>query len=142
MLRHVQLFATPWTEESGRLLEWVVISFSRGSSRPRDQTQISHIVSSCFTIWTTREVLQRYYAIIKYVLSPYIIITLSMNILPALSSIFCSKEMLVSIHSPSKTFYMWRWAWQLTPVFLPGKFHGQRSLVGYNPWTCKESDTN
>ena len=30
--------------------------------------------------------------------------------------------------------------WQLTPVFLPGKFHGQRSLVGYSPWGCKESD--
>ena len=142
MLSHVQLFSTPWTEESGRLLEWVVISFSRGSSRPRDQTQVSHIVSSCFTIWTTREVLQGYYAIIKYVLSPYIIIALSMNILPALSSTFCSNKMLVSIHSPSKTFYMWRWAWQLTPIFLPGKSHGQRSLVGYNPWTCKELDTN
>ena len=30
--------------------------------------------------------------------------------------------------------------WTLTPVFLPGKFHGQMSLVGYNPWTVKESD--
>ena len=29
----------------------------------------------------------------------------------------------------------------LTPVFLPGKSHGQRSLVGYSPWGCKESDT-
>ena len=27
-----------------------------------------------------------------------------------------------------------------TPVFLPGKFHGQRSLVGYSPWGCKELD--
>ena len=27
-----------------------------------------------------------------------------------------------------------------TPVFLPGKFHGQRSLVGYIPWGPKESD--
>ena len=27
-----------------------------------------------------------------------------------------------------------------TPVFLPGKFHGQRSLVGYSPWGHKESD--
>ena len=27
-----------------------------------------------------------------------------------------------------------------TPVFLPGKFHGQRSLVGYSPWGPKESD--
>ena len=24
-------------------------------------------------------------------------------------------------------------------VFLPGKFHGQRHLVGYSPWSCKES---
>ena len=30
--------------------------------------------------------------------------------------------------------------WQPTPVFLPGKFHGQKSLVGYSPWGCKESD--
>ena len=30
---------------------------------------------------------------------------------------------------------------QPTPVFLPGKFHGQRSLAGRNPWCCKESDT-
>jgi len=27
------------------------------------------------------------------------------------------------------------------PVFLPGEFHGQRSLAGYCPWGCKESDT-
>ena len=27
-----------------------------------------------------------------------------------------------------------------TPVFLPRESHGQRSLVGYNPWGCKESD--
>ena len=27
-----------------------------------------------------------------------------------------------------------------TPLFLPGKFHGQRSLLGYSPWSCKESD--
>ena len=31
--------------------------------------------------------------------------------------------------------------WQPTPVFLPGEFHGQRSLVGYSPWGCIESDT-
>ena len=31
--------------------------------------------------------------------------------------------------------------WQPSPVFLPGKSHGQRSLVGYSPWGCKESDT-
>ena len=31
--------------------------------------------------------------------------------------------------------------WQPTPVFLPGKTHGQRSLAGYSPWGRKESDT-
>ena len=30
--------------------------------------------------------------------------------------------------------------WQPTPVFLLGKLHGQRSLAGYSPWGCKESD--
>ena len=31
--------------------------------------------------------------------------------------------------------------WQATPVFLPGKSHGQRSLAGYHPWSRKELDT-
>ena len=35
----------------------------------------------------------------------------------------------------------WRMKWQPTSVFLPGKLHGQKSLVGYSPWDCKESDT-
>ena len=35
----------------------------------------------------------------------------------------------------------WRRNWHPIPVFLPGKFHGQRSLVGYSPWGHKESDT-
>ena len=30
--------------------------------------------------------------------------------------------------------------WQPTPVFMPGEFHGQRSLLGYSSWVCKESD--
>ena len=30
--------------------------------------------------------------------------------------------------------------WHPTPVLLPGKFHGWRSLVGCSPWGCKESD--
>ena len=35
----------------------------------------------------------------------------------------------------------WRRKWQSTPVLLPGKSHGQRSLVGYSPWGRKELDT-
>ena len=33
----------------------------------------------------------------------------------------------------------WRREWLLTPVFLPGKSYGQRSLVGNSPWDLKES---
>ena len=38
-----------------RILEWVATPSSRGSSQPRDQTQVSHIAGRFFTIWTARE---------------------------------------------------------------------------------------
>ena len=34
----------------------------------------------------------------------------------------------------------WRRKWQPSPVFLPGKSHGERSLAGYSPWGHKELD--
>ena len=34
----------------------------------------------------------------------------------------------------------WSKKWQSTPLFLPGEFHGKRSLVGYSPWGGKELD--
>ena len=65
-LSHVQLFATPWTCSppgssihgilQARILEWIAISFSRGSPWPRDWTQASRIASRCFNLWATREV--------------------------------------------------------------------------------------
>ena len=42
-----------------RILEWVAIPFSRGSSQPRDQTRVSCIASRFFTIWATRSSLRR-----------------------------------------------------------------------------------
>ena len=39
-----------------------------------------------------------------------------------------------------KIWFSWRRKWQPTPVFLPGKLHGQRSLVGYSSWGHRESD--
>ena len=36
----------------------------------------------------------------------------------------------------------WKRAWQRTPVFLPGEFHGQRSLAGYSPRDCKRVKHN
>ena len=40
-----------------RILEWVAISFFRGSSWPRDWTWVSHVAGRCFTIWATGEAL-------------------------------------------------------------------------------------
>ena len=39
-----------------RILEWVAVPFSRGSSQSRDRTQVSHIAGRFFTIWATGEV--------------------------------------------------------------------------------------
>ena len=43
-----------------RILEWAAISFSRGSSQPRDRTQVSCIVGRRFTVWATREAFDFY----------------------------------------------------------------------------------
>ena len=69
-LSHVPLFMSPWTVAhqaplsmgilQTRILEWVAMPSSRGSSQPGDQTQISHITGWFFTIWATREV-QKYW---------------------------------------------------------------------------------
>ena len=40
-----------------RILEWVASSFSRGSSQPRDQTQVSRIAGRRFNLWATKEAL-------------------------------------------------------------------------------------
>ena len=41
-----------------RILEWVAFPFSRGSSQPRDQTQVFHIVEGFFTSWSTRKAVE------------------------------------------------------------------------------------
>ena len=43
---------------------------------------------------------------------------------------------------PSVGKIPWRRKWQPTPLFLPGEFHGQTSLVGYSPWGCKRIGHN
>ena len=40
-----------------RIMEWIAISFSNGSSQPRDQTQVTHMAGRLFTDWVTREAL-------------------------------------------------------------------------------------
>ena len=64
VLSHVQLFAIPWTLAlqaslsmrilQARILEWVAMPSSRGSSQLRDWIWVSHIAGRFFTIWATR----------------------------------------------------------------------------------------
>ena len=70
---HVGLFATPWTVDpsvrvisQASILEWVAISYSRGSSQPRDQTRVSFIVGRLFTISAIR-VWSRYLIFVTWV---------------------------------------------------------------------------
>ena len=64
-LSHTWFFVTPRTVAcqaplfigilQARILEWVVMPSSRGSSQPRDWTQVSHTTGRFFTVWATRE---------------------------------------------------------------------------------------
>ena len=75
IINHVQLFTTPWTvayqapqsmgfsrqnywSEKKKVLEWVTISFSRGSSQRTDRICVSYIADRCFTVWATWEALE------------------------------------------------------------------------------------
>ena len=54
-LCHVQLFDTVHGILQARILEWVAFPFSRGSSQPRDRTQVSCITGRFLTSWATKE---------------------------------------------------------------------------------------
>ena len=66
MCAMLRLFATPWTVAcqaplstgilQARILEWVAMPSSRGSSQPRDRTQLSCITNRFFTVWVTKEI--------------------------------------------------------------------------------------
>ena len=90
-----------------RILEWVVIPFSRGFSQPRDGSQVSRIAGRFFT---SRATLRQ--------------------------SRICLQCGRPRFH-PWVGKLPWRREWQPTPVFLPGESHGQRSLVGYSHGAAK-----
>ena len=103
-----------------RILEWVVISFSRGSSQPRDETRVS--CNSCIAgrLFTTEPLGK-----------PHL-------------SWYNGKEFVCQCKrcrfDPWVWEIPWRRKWQPTPAFSPGKSHEQRKMVDYNPWGPKELD--
>ena len=166
-----------------RILEWVAIPFSRGSSQPRDRTQVSCTAGRFFTVWATRETpivskdesikdsflwdsfLWISLCLFRTSEGKYPTETISMNSRgkKGLRNVVhpFAKRLLGLLNQPrgismfrvlgcwllGQSTVWWdrgkrrRRQWQPTPVLLPGKSHGRRSLVGCSPWGCEESDT-
>ena len=186
-----------------RILEWVAISFSWGSSQPRGRTQVSCIAGRFFAAWppgkpTWGERVQIISWIFDSIFYPVLLclkppcrgrsvirngMSLRVTLGPAwnmtlLSSVHvnkclwvltllspwlnpcshyrasqypsglprclsgkesaypCGRSRRLGFHPSVETIFQRR-AWQPTPVFLPGKSCGQRSLAGYSPWSHK-----
>ena len=115
-----------------RILEWVAISFSRGSSRPRDRTWVSHIASRCFTIWATKETGKEWVNLIQ------LPITSTATLYPGGSAgkeSICNSGDLCSLPDLLGRVEMISW-WRerllsFTPVFWPGVFHGLCIVHGF-----------
>ena len=105
-----------------RVLEWVAISLSRGSSQPRDWTQVFRTAGRRFTLWATREA---HFKTIAYRMT-------SQAALLVKTAWQCRRHKWRGFN-PWVRKSPWRRTWQPTPVFLPGESHGQRSLEGYSP---------
>ena len=126
-----------------RILEWVAVSFSRGSSQPRIQVDSLPLSHQGLLRGKTSPAASRCYPIsllsfIAYFRSERL---LSKQILNASISLPLSPQCGRPGLKPQVGKIPWRRKRQPAPVFLPGKSHGQRSLAGYSPWGYKESDT-
>ena len=122
-----------------RLLEWVAFPFSRGSSQPRERTQVSHIAAGFLTSWATREV-----QTLKGSLQNYIPQRLTKGQKWSPWS-FCFSVLINKFFVKIQHFqgghdmlyqprhYTQVSIWEHLPVFLPVKSYGQRSLAGYSP---------
>ena len=101
-----------------RILEWVAIPFSGGSSWPRDQTLVPCIAGRFVSIWE--------------------FITSKLGFPEDTSAKESTSQYKRCGVSPWVCKIPWRRKWHPTPVFLPGYTHGQRRLLGFSPWGCKE----
>ena len=114
-----------------RILEWVTISFSRGSSRPRDWTRVSCIGGRCFNLWATREAL-----ILKYF--GYLMWRFN-----SLEKILMLGKTEGRRRREQQRMRWFGWHHQLNGHEFEqalGDGEGQGNLVCCSPWGCKESD--
>ena len=115
-----------------RIQEWVAVSFSRGSSQPRDWTQVPCIAGEFLTSWATREAQGHIWRMLR--LEPPHSSTLAWKIpwmdepgrLQSMGLLRVEHDWVTSFSL--FTFMHWRRKWQPTPVFLPGESQGWGSL--------------
>ena len=132
-----------------RILEWVAISFSRGSSPLRGWNRVSCIVGRRFTVWAIREVHWSYKKKIFKFIHIYICQGNFIYVGPfgafLVAQTAKKKKKSTSIAGrPGFDSWVrkipWNRKWQLTPVLLPGESCGQRIVSGYSPPGHKELD--
>ena len=126
-----------------RILEWVAMLPSRGSSWPRSNPNLLHWQANSLPMshQGCKKVIHKIY---KFYIR-YEIHKIHFTRVKKWTSLVAQT---VRIHlqwgtpgfDPWVGKIPWRRAWQATPVFLPGEAHGQSSLVGRSPWGCKELD--
>ena len=150
---------TPWTVGSSiygilqaRILEWVAIPFSRGSSWPRDRTQVSCTAGRFFTTEPPGKPSESYGGSIFRFLGNLYTFLSGKAMAPHSSTLawkiswaeepgrLQSTGLQTRLSDFTFTFMHWRRKWQPTPVFLPGESQGRGSLVGCSPWGRTESD--
>ena len=100
------------------ILEWVDVSFSRGSSWPRDRTPVSRIVGRRFTIWATREAHQKHRRVVVSFKRTSVEIFYRWNLLPRsqLANYMHSwrqeaAKVACKTMGRNRTFYSWAASW-------------------------------
>ena len=113
-----------------RILEWVTISFSRGSSQPRDRTRVSHIGGRCFNLWATRELL------------PYHVVIVGTHLRSSGNWASLLAQLVKNPPAMQETL-VWSLGWE-DPLEKGKATHSSilawRIPWTYSPWVHKESD--
>ena len=104
------------------VLQWIAMSFSRGSSQPRDRIQVSRIVDRHCTVWTTREVLL---LLLSRFSSVPLCATPEMAAHQAPPSLrFSRQERWSGLPFPSPVHESEKWKWSRSVVSHPERPHG------------------
>ena len=112
-----------------RRLEWAAVSSSRASSRPKNQTRSPALRADSLMSEPCLILKNTLLASVGFIVTSW-----------WLSGKEFACQCRIPRFEPCVGKILWRMKWQPTSVFLPGKSHGQRNLVGHNPWGRKELD--